>query len=129
MSETSKKATKKKASKKTASKKTASKKTASKKTASKKTASKKTASKKTASKKVASKVAAEKAPVESKTKKTTGRVRVTLVRSPNGCIGKHRLSVRGLGLRKMHQTVELEDTPAIRGMINKVNYLVRVETV
>jgi large subunit ribosomal protein L30 len=63
-------------------------------------------------------------------KKTTpGRVRVTLVRSPNGTIGKHRETVRGLGLRRMHHTVELEDTPAVRGMINKVNYLVRVEDV
>jgi large subunit ribosomal protein L30 len=35
--------------------------------------------------------------------------------------------VQGLGLRRMHQTVEVEDTPSVRGMINKVNYLVRVE--
>lgn len=62
-------------------------------------------------------------------KKAPGRVRVTLVRSPNGTIGKHRETVRGLGLRRMHHTVELEDTPAVRGMINKVNYLVRVEDV
>jgi len=62
-------------------------------------------------------------------KKTPGRVRVTLVRSPNGTIVKHRETVRGLGLRRMHHTVELEDTPAVRGMINKVNYLVRVEDV
>ena len=62
-------------------------------------------------------------------KKTPGRVRVTLVRSPNGTIGKHRETVRGLGLRRMNHTVELEDTPAVRGMINKVNYLVRVEDV
>lgn len=54
-------------------------------------------------------------------------MRVTLVRSTNGTIGKHRETVRGLGLRRMNHTVELEDTPAIRGMINKVNYLVRVE--
>ena len=62
-------------------------------------------------------------------KKKPGRVRVTLVRSTNGTIGKHRETVRGLGLRRMHHTVELEDTPAVRGMINKVNYLVRVEDV
>lgn len=62
-------------------------------------------------------------------KKTPARVRVTLVRSINGTIGKHRESVRGLGLRRMHHTVELEDTPAVRGMINKVHYLVRVEDV
>lgn len=59
---------------------------------------------------------------------TEGRkLRVTLIRSTNGKIGSHRDTVRGLGLRRMHHTVELEDTPAIRGMIHKVNYLVRVE--
>ena len=60
-------------------------------------------------------------------KKSSSKVRVTLVRSPNGTIGKHRETVRGLGLRRMHHTVELEDTPAVRGMINKVYYMVRVE--
>jgi large subunit ribosomal protein L30 len=55
------------------------------------------------------------------------RLRVTLVRSINGTIGKHRETVKGLGLRRMNHTVELEDTPAIRGMIRKVDYLVRVE--
>ncbi len=60
-------------------------------------------------------------------KKSPSKLRVTLVRSTNGTIGKHRETVRGLGLRRMHHTVELEDTPAIRGMINKVNYLVQVE--
>lgn len=60
-------------------------------------------------------------------KKKESRLRVTLVRSVNGTIGKHRETVRGLGLRRMHHTVELEDTPAIRGMIRKVDYLVRGE--
>ena len=60
-------------------------------------------------------------------KKSAGRVRVTLVRSPIGQIQSHRDTVRGLGLRRMHHSVELEDTPEVRGMINKVNYLVRVE--
>ena len=60
-------------------------------------------------------------------KKQASKLRVTLVRSTNGKIQSHRETVRGLGLRRMHHTVELEDTPAIRGMINKVNYLVRVE--
>jgi len=55
-------------------------------------------------------------------------VRVTLVRSTNGTIGKHRETVRGLGLRRINHTVELEDTPAVRGMIKKVDYLVRVES-
>ena len=60
-------------------------------------------------------------------KKSSSKIRVTLVRSPNGQIGKHRETVRGLGLRRMHHTVELEDTPSVRGMINKVYYLVQVE--
>jgi large subunit ribosomal protein L30 len=45
----------------------------------------------------------------------------------NGTIRRHRATVRGLGLRRMHQTVELQDTPAIRGMIRQVAYLVRVD--
>lgn len=61
--------------------------------------------------------------------KKSAKLRVTLVRSPNGKIGKHRDTVRGLGLRRMHHSVELQDTPEIRGMINKVNYLVQVEEV
>ncbi|MFU8877721.1 MAG: 50S ribosomal protein L30 [Wenzhouxiangellaceae bacterium] len=56
-------------------------------------------------------------------------MRVTLVRSPVGKIGKHRDTVRGLGLRRMHHSVELDDTPAIRGMVRKVDYLVRVEEI
>ncbi|NEZ05230.1 50S ribosomal protein L30 [Wenzhouxiangella sp. XN201] len=60
-------------------------------------------------------------------KKNAEKLRVTLVRSINGTIGKHRATVRGLGLRRINHTVELEDTPAIRGMIRKVDYLVRVE--
>jgi large subunit ribosomal protein L30 len=59
--------------------------------------------------------------------KKSEKLRVTLVRSPTGKIGKHRDTVRGLGLRRLHHTVELADTREIRGMINKVNYLVRVE--
>ena len=55
------------------------------------------------------------------------KIKVTLVRSPVGQMAKHRECVRGLGLRRMHQSVELEDTPAIRGMVNKVRYLLAVE--
>ena len=55
------------------------------------------------------------------------QIKVTLVRSPAGTIRRHRECVRGLGLKRMHQTVTLEDTPSIRGMVNKVYYLVRVE--
>ena len=54
-------------------------------------------------------------------------VKVTLVKSPIGTLPKHKLSLRGLGLRRMHQSVEVEDTPAVRGMINKVNYMLVVE--
>jgi len=55
------------------------------------------------------------------------KLRVTLVKSPIACRAPHRQTVRGLGLRRLHQTVELEDTPAVRGMITRVAFLVRVE--
>jgi large subunit ribosomal protein L30 len=54
-------------------------------------------------------------------------IKVTLVRSHYGRIKSHKACVRGLGLRRMHHTVEVEDTPCTRGMINKVSYMVRVE--
>jgi len=54
-------------------------------------------------------------------------VKVTLVKSPIGTLPKHKLCLKGLGLRRMHQSVEVEDTPAVRGMINKVNYMLAVE--
>jgi large subunit ribosomal protein L30 len=53
-------------------------------------------------------------------------MKVTLVRSLNGRLDSHQASVRGLGLRRMHQVVEVEDTPATRGMVNKVAYMVKV---
>jgi large subunit ribosomal protein L30 len=59
--------------------------------------------------------------------KTKETVKVTLVRSPIGSLPKHKLCLQGLGLRRMHQTVEVEDTPAVRGMINKISYLLAVE--
>ena len=59
--------------------------------------------------------------------KVGGTVKVTLVRSVIGRIEAHKASVRGLGLRRMHHTVELQDTPAVRGMINAVGYLLKVE--
>ncbi len=55
------------------------------------------------------------------------RVKVTLVKGLVGTIAKHRATVKGLGLRHRSHTVELEDTPAVRGMINRVSYLVKVE--
>lgn len=60
-------------------------------------------------------------------KKTAGKIKVTLVKSPNGTKESHRATVRGLGLRRLRHTVELEDTPAVRGMINKVSYLLKYE--
>ena len=54
-------------------------------------------------------------------------VKVQLVRSPIGTHVSHRATVRGLGLRKIRQTVELPDTPSVRGMINAVAYLVKCE--
>jgi len=54
-------------------------------------------------------------------------LKVTLVRSPIGTKQAHRACVRGLGLRKIRQSVELPDTPATRGMINAVAYLVKCE--
>ena len=62
-------------------------------------------------------------------KKKSAKLRVTVVRSTNGTIQRHRETVRGLGLRRMNHTVELEDTPAIRGMVRKVDYLVQVEEI
>jgi large subunit ribosomal protein L30 len=60
-------------------------------------------------------------------KKSGKTVRVTLVRGVVGTRESHRATVRGLGLRRINHTVELEDTPAVRGMINKVSYLVKCE--
>lgn len=54
-------------------------------------------------------------------------IKVTQIKSVNGRLKKHQACVAGLGLRRIGQTVEVEDTPSTRGMINKVNYLVRVE--
>ena len=52
---------------------------------------------------------------------------VKLTKSPIGRMAKHRACVRGLGLRRIGQTVELEDTPSVRGMVNRVDYLVQIE--
>ena len=55
------------------------------------------------------------------------KMKVTLIKSVNGRLKSHKECVRGLGLRRMHHTVEVEDTPCTRGMVNKVSYLLRVE--
>jgi large subunit ribosomal protein L30 len=54
-------------------------------------------------------------------------VKVTLVRSPIGSLPKHKLCLKGLGLSRMNQSVEVEDTPSVRGMINKVDYMLTIE--
>ncbi len=62
-----------------------------------------------------------------KAKTNASTIKVTLVKSVIGRIEAHKATVKGLGLRRMNHTVELQDTPAIRGMINAVSYLVKVE--
>jgi large subunit ribosomal protein L30 len=57
----------------------------------------------------------------------TKMIKVTLIKSIIGCKQAHRATVRGLGLRRLNQTVEIADTPQVRGMILSVNYLVRAE--
>lgn len=57
----------------------------------------------------------------------TKMLKVTQIRSINGRLPSHKATVVGLGLRRMHHMVEVQDTPAIRGMINKVAYLLKVE--
>jgi len=55
------------------------------------------------------------------------KIKVTLIKSVIGTKQDHRATVRGLGLRRLNHTVELVDTPQVRGMINKVRYLVKCE--
>lgn len=62
-------------------------------------------------------------------KETSKNISVTLIRSPIGALPRHRDCVRGLGLRRMHHTVVLADTPAIRGMVNKITHLLKVQEV
>jgi len=56
-------------------------------------------------------------------------LKVTLVKSKHGRLKSHKACVAGLGLRKMHQTVTVADTPENRGMINRVSYMIAVEEV
>jgi len=55
------------------------------------------------------------------------QIKVTLKRSPIARIPSHKACVKGLGLRRMHHTVAVEDTPCTRGMINKISYMLKVE--
>jgi large subunit ribosomal protein L30 len=54
------------------------------------------------------------------------KIQITLVRSPIGYTKRQKETVRALGLTKMNQTIEKEDTPAVRGMINKVSHLLEI---
>ena len=54
-------------------------------------------------------------------------IKVTQIRSTNGRLKNHKACIAGLGLRRIGHTVEVEDTSSVRGMINKVNYMLRVE--
>jgi large subunit ribosomal protein L30 len=71
-------------------------------------------------------VETKKAPAK-KVVSTKPTVSVTLVKSFYGRLPKHRATVNGLGLKRINHTVILEDTPEVRGMINKVSYLLKVE--
>lgn len=57
------------------------------------------------------------------------KLKVTLVRSQHGRLAAHKACVSGLGLRRMHQSVEVDDTPSVRGMINRISYMLKVEGV
>lgn len=61
-------------------------------------------------------------------KETTGKsIRITLVRSAIGYTKDQKATVKALGLRRMHQTIEHKDTPALRGMLNKIIHLIKIE--
>jgi len=59
--------------------------------------------------------------------KSGKKLRLTLIKSPFGTGKVNMATVRGLGLRRMHHTVEVEDTPSVRGMINRVNFMLKCE--
>ena len=98
-----------------------------KKAAPKKVAPKKAAPKVSATKVATSKVSETKSAPTKKAVSTKPTVSVTLVKSFYGRLPKHRATVTGLGLKRINHTVVLEDTPEVRGMINKVSYLLKVE--
>jgi len=124
--------------KKAAVKKAATKKAAAKKAVAKKAVAKKAAPKAAAKKAAPKQEAAPKAEVKKEAPKKAPaakadsgvkKLSVTLVRSKNGRLKSHKACVAGLGLRRMHQTVQVIDTPENRGMINKVQYMLSVEEV
>jgi len=97
------------------------------KSAPKKPAPKKVAPKVSDIKVEATKVVETKKTPTKKAASTKPTVSVTLVKSFHGRLPKHRATVTGLGLKRINHTVVLEDTPEVRGMINKVSYLLKVE--
>ena len=64
---------------------------------------------------------------KAKASKAAGTIHVRLYKSMNSCQWKHRLSVKALGLNKLHDVRELKDSPQVRGLVNKISYLVRIE--
>ena len=115
---------------KTAVKKAATKKAAVKKAVAKKAVAKKAAPKteaKVVAEAAAPKAAPKKAAAAKQADSAVKRLSVTLVRSRHGRLASHKACVAGLGLRRMHQTVQVIDTPENRGMINKIQYLLNVE--
>ena len=116
-------------------KKAASKKAVAKKAVAKKAVAKKSVAKNAVARKAASKTVAETAAPKAAPKKAAAarsdsavkRLSVTMVRSKHGRLKSHQACIAGLGLRRMHQTVEVIDTPENRGMINKVHYMLNVE--
>jgi len=55
------------------------------------------------------------------------KIKLTLVKSLSGRLKAHKACARGLGIKKIHRTIEVNDTPENRGMINKINYLLKIE--
>ncbi|HAE70717.1 MAG TPA: 50S ribosomal protein L30 [Gammaproteobacteria bacterium] len=100
-------------------------------TAKKAVAKKPVAKKAVAAKKAPAKAAATKAvakkPAVKKAAAKKNTVSVTLVKSFHGRLPTHRATITGLGLKRINHTVVLQDTPEVRGMINKVSYLLKVE--
>ena len=89
---------------------------------------KKATPKKAVSKKSSTnKVEAKKASAKKVATKKVSTLSVTLIKSFYGRLPAHRATVNGLGLKRINHTVELQDTPEVRGMINKVSYLLQVE--
>lgn len=103
------------------------KKAAAKKAVAKKPVAKKAVAAKKAPAKAAATKAVAKKPAAKKAAPKKNTVSVTLVKSFHGRLPTHRATITGLGLKRINHTVVLQDTPEVRGMINKVSYLLKVE--